>query len=112
VPPVGRLGLLPTLSDTAQVMAGDVVRVVVVVLAALLGGAVIRVVKSSAGTSMTRWQRARFACLLLAVLSVAGTEVEQFHQEVTWRLPVNLAFVVCGLYGVWAMRQGRDHAPD
>lgn len=84
----------------------DWLRVLCVVLSMLLLMAVLRVLVEARRRPehLPRTQLARFASLALFTVSVAMTEIAVAGSAGTPRLPLNLAAVVLGIYGVHGMR--------
>jgi hypothetical protein len=101
---------MPELTEPAVVMAADVLRIAIIIGCGVLLGATGAIVIRPVSRHMSRYMRARFACLVFAAVSVAGTELERLHDVVTWRLPVNAAFLALALWGVWGIRSGKDRA--
>lgn len=102
---------LPSITNPDVVMVFDVGRILTLVAAAVLIGYVVAVLDAFS-RNISQWQKARFACVIFAAVSVAGTEVGRLHAEVTWRFFINAAFLATAIYGVWGMRHGHDHPPD
>jgi hypothetical protein len=82
---------------------GDMARIFVIVGGAILVGATLRALWESRAVGMSKFQIARFGALFTATISIIFTEVGRIHHVVTWRLPVNCAFITLGLFGVSGM---------
>jgi hypothetical protein len=84
----------------------DAIRSFCVVLGVLLVCWTIRVVaEERRHGQLTPGQAFRFTALALAAVSITYTEVVVQGTPMTWRLPINIAALVCGFVGIYLMRR-------